>query len=107
MDSSAVQEIANQIGVAVENVIPAYAHASLVGNWICFGIGLLFLIVGIVLAIIGYRRAVDYGEGFFPTIFGVMFVIIGIVIVLFVGYLIFMWTNFPDMMFLNKIISNH
>lgn len=55
MDTSTVQEIANQLGIGVDQILqylPAYAETQILGNWIsiisCLVILIFFMITGIV-----------------------------------------------------------
>lgn len=97
-----IQEIANQLGCAIENVIPQYVQMQITGYFI--GVMLLFLITVICMVVASLDWKTDRLEGFGFAIGGAIGIFCFVFFVLAV-FQLFMWISFPDMMFFKVVLS--
>lgn len=126
MDSSAIKELAAQLGIAADKIstdlVPRYAEMSIISNWvpiIALGIISIILIIAYVIVFKMYHKYDDEDSkyhdwekatnlemtswiiGIIAVCFTVMFVVISIAN----GLNIYNWTNYPDMMFIKAVTS--
>lgn len=106
MDATTVQEIANQLGIAVDQLssyIPVYAQtqitSSIVAMTITFGIFLIALIIDIIL----YKR--DFETAYFVSfcIAALAFITLFFEIIIFIPYII-EWSICPEITFMKMFI---
>lgn len=109
MDATTIQEIANQLGIAVDKVtdiIPQYAQACIVTDWMIIGfifgvtilLGLAYLISKVAMP--------SYSDA--PCVIGVIALIcLAIFVITLILTIpdIVCWTNWPEARFLSSVIN--
>lgn len=96
-----IQEIANQLGCAIENIIPQYTQMQISGHLTVAIVCFFIVIASMTISLLDWKT--DKMEGFGFAIGGA----IGIFTLPLLGfsvYKVIMWINFPDMMFLENML---
>lgn len=131
MDTNTVQEIANQLGIGVDQILtylPAYAQAKIMGFVIPMILGIIVVVISIIVFTISYKRYNKYDNLYYKEdehdekyhtlsgvyftlccIFGILGGLILIALLLIVPRSfeqIIGWSTCPELMFLKSLIPN-